>query len=243
MKKLLIACIALAYVGFGSTQAFSDPNCPHHSGSYAYSSALGSAWRTPKRTVIRSVNPVKVKPSVKTAEKLAKAKAVAASLVRASTDITTDDSVMLASVEYSEDLLVVDLESQTFSAYRGGEVLSFMTDEGKIFASGKVSSGRKGFETPLGVFAAKEMRKVYHSIKYDNAPMPHSVFFTDSGHAIHGGDVSRERASHGCIRIERKMAKLLFEQFYSVDTTIIVVRTMSELDPLLQKEKEKKSFE
>jgi hypothetical protein len=43
--------------------------------------------------------------------------------------------------------------------------------------------------------------------------MPHSIFFTDSRHAIHGSQAVRRLgtpASHGCVRLTPENAKILF---------------------------------
>src|SRR3954462_1388431 len=50
--------------------------------------------------------------------------------------------------------------------------------------------------------------------EWDDAPMPHSIFFTAAGHAIHGSSAIRHLgspASHGCIRISPSNAAKLFE--------------------------------
>src|SRR5262245_50605137 len=49
----------------------------------------------------------------------------------------------------------------------------------------KVSTGRQGFATPSGTFRVLLMKEMHYSRKYDNAPMPNSLFFTNNGHAIH----------------------------------------------------------
>ena len=48
-----------------------------------------------------------------------------------------------------------------------------------------ISSAREGYVTPTGTFQPVRFAEVYHSKKYDNAPMPHAVFFY-YGYAIHG---------------------------------------------------------
>jgi hypothetical protein len=76
-----------------------------------------------------------------------------------------------------------------------------------------VSTGRKGYNTPNGRFRALWMAKRYFSRKYDDAPMPHAIFFHD-GYAIHGTEHTRRLggpASHGCIRLARGNAKILYE--------------------------------
>ena len=57
------------------------------------------------------------------------------------------------------------------------------------------------------------MEEDHYSKEFDDAPMPHSIFFTKIGHAIHGTDsVNRlgSPASHGCVRLSRDNAATLF---------------------------------
>src|SRR5512147_1984608 len=77
-----------------------------------------------------------------------------------------------------------------------------------------VSTGIPSRETPNGSFRAFRMEADHFSKEFDDAPMPHSIFFTREGHAIHGTDsVSRlgNPASHGCVRLSRAHAATLFE--------------------------------
>jgi len=76
-----------------------------------------------------------------------------------------------------------------------------------------VSSGLPSYETPNGSFRAFRMEPNHFSKEFDDAPMPHSIFFTKVGHAIHGTDsVSRlgSPASHGCVRLSRDNASKLY---------------------------------
>jgi hypothetical protein len=76
-----------------------------------------------------------------------------------------------------------------------------------------VSSGLPAHETPNGSFKAFRMEEDHYSKEWDDAPMPHSIFFTKKGHAIHGTDsVNRlgNPASHGCVRLSRANAATLF---------------------------------
>ena len=76
-----------------------------------------------------------------------------------------------------------------------------------------VSTGRKSYETPAGSFRPFRMEEDHYSKEWDEAPMPHSIFFTDVGHAIHGSfETSRlgQRASHGCVRLSTRNAARLF---------------------------------
>ncbi len=77
-----------------------------------------------------------------------------------------------------------------------------------------VSTGAPGYDTPAGTFTPFRMEKDHFSKEWDDAPMPHSVFFTMKGHAIHGSNHLKAMgtpASHGCVRLEPKNAKLLFD--------------------------------
>ena len=48
----------------------------------------------------------------------------------------------------------------------------------------KVSTGHRGYATPTGSYKPVRLEEMWHSRKYDNAPMPHSVFF-HGGYAVH----------------------------------------------------------
>jgi lipoprotein-anchoring transpeptidase ErfK/SrfK len=83
---------------------------------------------------------------------------------------------------------------------------------GWSYGSWRVSTGREGFYTPRGSFSVKRMARMHYSRKYDNAPMPHSVFF-HGGYAIHAtnsvGRLGRP-ASHGCVRLAPGNAAALY---------------------------------
>jgi hypothetical protein len=77
-----------------------------------------------------------------------------------------------------------------------------------------VSTGLPSHETPNGSFRTFRMEEDHYSREFDDAPMPHSIFFTKIGHAIHGTDsVNRlgTPASHGCVRLSRNNASTLYE--------------------------------
>jgi hypothetical protein len=76
-----------------------------------------------------------------------------------------------------------------------------------------VSTGIPSRETPNGTFRTFRMEEDHFSKEFDDAPMPHSIFFTKIGHAIHGTE-SESRlgtpASHGCVRLSRAHASTLY---------------------------------
>jgi lipoprotein-anchoring transpeptidase ErfK/SrfK len=92
----------------------------------------------------------------------------------------------------------------------------------------KVSTAGKGYVTPTGSFKPTRMHKMWYSRKYDNAPMPHSVFF-HGGYAVHATPhVKRlgSPASHGCIRLHPDNASdvyQLVQAFGPSNTSIVIV--------------------
>src|SRR5215208_1468494 len=86
--------------------------------------------------------------------------------------------------------------------------------DGETWYSWPMSTGMKGYATPAGSFRPFRLEEEHYSKEWDDAPMPHSIFFTPAGHAIHGSNAIRRLgspASHGCIRISPANAARLFE--------------------------------
>jgi hypothetical protein len=57
------------------------------------------------------------------------------------------------------------------------------------------------------------MEAEHYSKEFDDAPMPHSIFFTKVGHAIHGTESEGRLgspASHGCVRLSKANATTLY---------------------------------
>ena len=89
-----------------------------------------------------------------------------------------------------------------------------------------VSTARKGYYTPTGTFSPYSLQLMHYSKKYDNAPMPHSIFFS-GGYAIHAtphvGALGRP-ASHGCVRLSPSNAATLYSIVkHDPNTTIRIV--------------------
>lgn len=97
-------------------------------------------------------------------------------------------------------LLVVSLATQRAVIYRNGVPIGITT----------VSSGRPGYRTPTGVFTILQRHVKHYSNLYNNAPMPYMQRLTWGGVALHAGDLPGYPASHGCIRLPRDFAKLLY---------------------------------
>ena len=91
-----------------------------------------------------------------------------------------------------------------------------------------VSTGRPGYDTPNGTFKPNRMDADHLSQEWDNAPMPHTIFFDLRGHAIHGFLDTRRigtAASHGCVRLSPENAAALYDLVGAEgmkETTVVV---------------------
>ena len=108
----------------------------------------------------------------------------------------------------------IDLSSQQMVVQGRGTSMTF-----------PISSAREGYKTPRGTFRPQRMTRMHHSKKYHNSPMPHAIFFT-GGYAIHGtyaeGSLGRP-ASHGCVRLSRRNAAILYEMVQDEGARISIV--------------------
>lgn len=126
--------------------------------------------------------------------------------------------VLLAAPASAGVVARVDVSAQTMHVYVNGHLRH----------SWPVSTGRGRYRTPRGRFRPTVMRRMHYSSRYNNSPMPHSIFF-HRGYAIHGTDQVRSlgrRASHGCVRLHRANARTLFHlvQRHGAGRTRILIR-------------------
>jgi len=108
-------------------------------------------------------------------------------------------------------LVYVDLERQRATVYRNGVRIGVAT----------VSSGKDGYETPMGVFTILEKDEDHRSRTYDNAPMPYNLRLSWKGVALHAGNLPGYPASHGCVRLPMAFAKKLFAAMPMGGTVVI----------------------
>ena len=122
--------------------------------------------------------------------------------------------VLFSSSAFADYHVVVSKRHQTMSVYEDGELLDVWP----------VSTARRGYVTPSGTFYPYSYQLMHYSRKYDNAPMPHSIFFS-GGYAIHAtphiGNLGRP-ASHGCVRLSPSNASNLYNMTKGVPTTISI---------------------
>lgn len=97
-------------------------------------------------------------------------------------------------------VIVVSLTQQRAYAYRNGVPIGIST----------VSTGKKGHETPTGVFTLLQKNVDHKSNLYNDAPMPYMQRLTWDGIAMHAGNLPGYPASHGCVRLPIAFAKLLY---------------------------------
>jgi len=77
-----------------------------------------------------------------------------------------------------------------------------VSEYGSQIGSWAISSGAEGHRSPTGTYRPLWLARMWYSKKYDNAPMPHAVFFSGGValHATQSVGMLGHPASHGCIR-------------------------------------------
>lgn len=121
-------------------------------------------------------------------------------------------------------LILIDLNSQTVSAY----------ENGKLFHRCECVSGDSDHPTPKGKFAILRKHHPYTSKKY-KVPMNYAMFFTTTGEALHqyhgpapwwllrtARDFTSAVGSHGCVRLQESDAKTLY--YWATTRTTVEVR-------------------
>ena len=111
--------------------------------------------------------------------------------------------------------LIIFLESQTFE----------YLEDGRILASGEVTSGAAQHPTPTGNFRVLSKDANKRSGSYTNyfdrpTPMPYSLQFYGP-YFIHEGYMPGHRDSHGCVRLHYEDARLLFNRMKIGDSIVV----------------------
>jgi hypothetical protein len=112
-------------------------------------------------------------------------------------------AALAATSARAEVLITVDKAAQ----------LMTVTVDGAQRYAWPVSTGIADYDTPAGDFQPFRMERDHFSREWDDAPMPFSIFFTQEGHAIHGTNHLKNLgrpASHGCVRLSKDNAGVLF---------------------------------
>src|SRR5262249_49694333 len=108
-----------------------------------------------------------------------------------------------------------------------------VTVEGHVRYRWPVSTGATHYSTPDGSYTPFRMELMHYSREWDNAGMPHAIFFTQRGHSIHGSDHPGlgTNVSHGCVRLTLSNAATLYQLVRSVGMANAKV-VVSGRDPL-----------
>lgn len=93
--------------------------------------------------------------------------------------------------------------------------------EGETIYSTSISSGKKGFSTPKGIFVITNKYREWKSTIYDSASMPCFQRLSCSDFGFHQGVVPGYPASHGCLRVPAGNAQKLFALTELGDRVII----------------------
>ncbi|MFN8590948.1 MAG: L,D-transpeptidase [Thermomicrobiales bacterium] len=108
-----------------------------------------------------------------------------------------------------QKVILVSIGRQTMWAMKAGEVM----------LSSLVSTGRAGFDTPLGSYAiltklpSQTMSGVIGGESYNVPDVPNVMYFTNAGHALHGTYWHNNFGtpmSHGCVNLPMDVAAWLY---------------------------------
>ncbi|TCM19795.1 lipoprotein-anchoring transpeptidase ErfK/SrfK [Novosphingobium sp. PhB165] len=97
-------------------------------------------------------------------------------------------------------VITVDLDARVLSVFRDGYEIGATA----------VLLGTEDTPTPLGVFPITEKDKDHVSNIYTGAPMPYMQRLTNDGITLHGSEVAKGYASHGCVGMPDDFAAKLF---------------------------------
>jgi hypothetical protein len=121
----------------------------------------------------------------------------------------------------AEKRIMVSIGQQMMWAFKGDQVV----------VSSYVSTGRAGFDTPLGTYAiltkipSQTMEGVIGGEYYNVPDVPWVMYFTDGGHALHGTYWHNNFGtpmSHGCVNLPMDVAAWLYD-WAPVGTPVLIV--------------------
>ena len=106
----------------------------------------------------------------------------------------------------------VDLSGERTWLQRNGQV---------VYGAVPMSAGAPSPETatPKGTFYVQRKVKDEISREFNNAPMPYSTYFTNTGIAFHSGDINLW--SHGCIHLNHQDAITYFNDLQPGDMVYV----------------------
>jgi hypothetical protein len=99
--------------------------------------------------------------------------------------------------------------------------LLLVVDSGKVKDVYSVSTGKNGYETPVGTFKVFRKELKSWSVPY-KVWLPYASYF-NGGVAFHAGDTEVTNASHGCVRVPAAFAREIYDLLVP-GTKVIVTR-------------------
>ena len=100
--------------------------------------------------------------------------------------------------------------------------VALLIENGRLRRAIHVSTGKRGFETPIGTFRVFRKERNSWSVPY-RVWLPYASYFR-GGIAFHGyTDVPARPASHGCVRVPHPEAPGVYA-FATIGTTVAVYR-------------------
>lgn len=126
--------------------------------------------------------------------------------------------------QYGARVAVPEAETRALQFYLNTQTFDYIED-GEVFVSGPIASGKARSPTPTGNFSVLSKNKDKESSRYDNeigtpAWMPFSMQFYGN-YFVHEGYLPGQPASHGCIRMGHYDARLLFERMKVGDPVVV----------------------
>jgi lipoprotein-anchoring transpeptidase ErfK/SrfK len=111
-------------------------------------------------------------------------------------------------------LLSLPLFSQQYVLVNLSEQMAYAIEDDSIMFEGRISSGKKGRETPAGEYMILQKKRHHKSNLWPRpkggAKMPYMMRLSNDGIAMHLGYVPKRAASHGCIRLKNGFAQEMF---------------------------------
>jgi len=139
--------------------------------------------------------------------------------------------ILLCTYVFADKSIEINLSTQTLTA-KDGE---------SIHLKSRICSGRVGYATPVGQFKILGKERLHVSNRYPivdkeagirgGAKMPYMLRVTNTGVAIHAGEMVPYPDSHGCIRIPYGKAMQLF-RWADIGTRVKIVGTAPYTDSI-----------
>jgi len=132
---------------------------------------------------------------------------------------------------YFFTFVISSLFSEQYVLVNLSEQMAYAIEDDSILFEGRISSGKKGRETPEGEYNILQKKRVHKSNLWPKprggAKMPYMMRLSNDGIAMHLGYVPNKAASHGCIRLKNGFAQEMFA-WAKVGTKVFVEGDASE---------------